>query len=125
MIGLKEFIIAAVMNVGVADVNPQIVIADLVDGVHGATHCAVSKEHGLQCKVWIDKDRLADKRSLRGSQWTRVQNTILHEICHIEAYKVALERDGTIEKIKPHGLDFRKCARENKVWLRHDLGMGH
>tara|TARA_R110000764_G_scaffold108876_2_gene194843 strand:- start:1038 stop:1415 length:378 start_codon:yes stop_codon:yes gene_type:complete len=125
MIGLKEFIIAAVMNIGVADVNPQIVVADLTNGVHGATHCSVSEEHGLQCKVWLGKDRIKDKRNLRGSQWTRVENTILHEICHIKAYKVALERDGTIEKIRPHGRDFRNCARDHKVWLRHNLGTGH
>lgn len=125
MIGLKEFIIAAVMNIGVADINPQIVVADLSSGVHGATNCVVSEEHGLQCKIWLDKDRVADKKSLRGSKWSRIENTILHEVCHIKAYAVALERDGTIEKIGAHGLDFRKCAKEHKVWLRHDLGRRH
>ena len=69
MIGLKEFIIAAVMNIGVADVNPQIVVADLTNGVHGATHCSVSEEHGLQCKVWIGKDRIKDKPGASCEIW--------------------------------------------------------
>ena len=100
---LKEFVIAAITSIGVVDVDPEVVIADLPEGTYGATHCG-THEDKLSCTIVLGRARIADKRSLEHSRWSPIENTVLHEVCHIKAFAVALERDGTIDKIESHGM---------------------
>ncbi len=135
---LKEFIFSAMLTVlGEGAEVPHIVIAEMPDPYRGLTECAVYEQSGTTaCKVTFDKGTMSDERKAHSrDRFTQRENTIVHELCHVEVYYAAAEEgkehvagvwtydaaghDGG----KHHGKDWRKCMR--KMGARIDKKVRH
>ena len=122
---LAEFSLATCLQVGL-DECPTFTVSDSLPVTrHGENVCHVDRTYGPQCKVTLNRSWLDSRdRWVIGARYTKVENTVLHELCHVKVYKAIVEKMRTPGRPDYHFSDrsFRRVIQvadgHSRTWER-------
>lgn len=115
---MNEFILTMILAM-FGDVEPplSVGVADLNNGRNAETRINMTEG---SYQIVINRDRLsATDPVMHGHKYSKVENTIVHELCHVKVHMDGRDDPST----DGHNRPWRRCMDRHGAWYRHSRSL--